>query len=40
MEPTMNTIAERYVSLVLNIGVYDPDYVDAYYGTEEWKPSG
>ena len=40
MEPTMNTIAERYVSLVLNIGVYDPDYVDAYYGPEEWKPSG
>ena len=40
MEPTMNTIAERYVRLVLNIGVYDPDYVDAYYGPEEWKPSG
>lgn len=36
----MNTIAERYVKLVLNIGVYDPDYVDAYYGPEEWKPSG
>ena len=40
MEPTMNIIAERYVRLVLNIGVYDPDYVDAYYGPEEWKPSG
>jgi hypothetical protein len=40
MEPAMNTIAERYVKLVLNIGVYDPDYVDAYYGPEEWKPSG
>ena len=40
MEATMNTIAERYVRLVLNIGVYDPDYVDAYYGPEEWKPSG
>jgi len=36
----MNTIAERYVKLVLSIGVYDPDYVDAYYGPEEWKPSG
>ena len=36
----MNAIAERYVKLVLNIGVYDPDYVDAYYGPEEWKPSG
>ena len=40
MEPTMNTIAERYVKLVLNIGVYDPDFVDAYYGPEEWKPFG
>ena len=36
----MNTIAERYIKLVLNIGAYDPDYIDAYYGPEEWKPSG
>jgi hypothetical protein len=36
----MNTIAEGYVKLVLNIGVYDADYVDAYYGPDEWKPSG
>ncbi len=36
---TMNTIAENYVKLVLNIGQYDPDYVDAYYGPEEWKPA-
>ncbi|MGA7159652.1 MAG: hypothetical protein WBZ48_01535, partial [Bacteroidota bacterium] len=36
----MNTIAERYVKLVLNIGVYDSDYVDAYYGPKEWNPSG
>ena len=40
MELTMNTIAERYVKLVLSIGAYDPDYVDAYYGPDEWKPSG
>ena len=37
---TMNAIAERYVKLVLNIGVYDTDYVDAYYGPKEWKPVG
>lgn len=36
----MNSIAERYVKLVLKIGVYDPDYVDAFYGPDEWKPSG
>jgi len=36
----MKTIAERYVKLVLNVGVYDADFVDAYYGPEEWKPSG
>ena len=36
----MNTIAERYVKLVLKLGVYDADYVDAYYGPEEWKPGG
>jgi hypothetical protein len=36
----MNTIAERYVKLVLKIGVYDTDYVDAYYGPNEWKPAG
>ncbi len=35
----MNTIAERYVKLVLKLGAYDPDFVDAYYGPENWKPS-
>lgn len=29
---TMNSIAERYVQLVLAVGQHDPDYVDAYYG--------
>ena len=33
----MNTIAERYVKLVLAVGRHDPDYVDAYYGPPEWK---
>lgn len=36
--PSMNTIAENYVRLVLEIGLYDGDFVDAYYGPEEWKP--
>ncbi len=35
----MNGIAEYYVKLVLEIGLYDSDYVDAYYGPEEWRPA-
>ena len=31
----MSSIADRYVSLVLALGVHDPDYVDAYYGPPE-----
>jgi hypothetical protein len=38
-ENNMNTIAESYVKLVLKIGLYDPDYVDAYYGPEAWRPA-
>ena len=34
----ITSIAERYVKLVLKIGLYDADYVDAYYGPEEWRP--
>jgi hypothetical protein len=33
----MNAVAERYVHLVLALGQHDPDYVDAFYGSEEWK---
>ena len=33
----MNTIAARYVKLVLAMGQHDADYVDAYYGPPEWK---
>ncbi|OQY72669.1 MAG: hypothetical protein B6D44_09685 [Ignavibacteriales bacterium UTCHB2] len=33
----MNSIAEDYVKLVLNIGQYDANFVDAYYGPEEWR---
>jgi hypothetical protein len=33
----MNTLAERYVHLVLALGQHDPDYVDAVSGPAEWK---
>jgi hypothetical protein len=33
----MNTLAERYVRLVLAVGQHDPDYVDAYYGPPQWR---
>lgn len=35
---SMDKIAEDYVKLVLEIGQYNTDFVDAYYGPEEWKP--
>ena len=34
---TMNEAAERYVRLVLALGQHDKDYVDAFYGPDEWK---
>lgn len=34
---TVDQLAEQYVRLVLALGQYDPDYVDAYYGPPEWK---
>ncbi len=37
--PSMNAIAESYVRLALEIGQYDSDFIDAYYGPEEWKPT-
>jgi hypothetical protein len=38
VDETFNTVAEDYVKLVLEIGLYDANFVDAYYGPEEWKP--
>lgn len=38
LETKMNKISESYVKLILNIGQYNPDYVDAYYGPADWKP--
>jgi hypothetical protein len=34
----MNTLAERYVKLVLKVGQHDADFVDAYYGDPAWRP--
>jgi hypothetical protein len=34
---TMNILAERYVRLVLAMGLHDADYVDAYYGPPALK---
>jgi len=38
LEFKMNTIAESYVKLVLKVGQFDPNYIDAYYGLDDWKP--
>jgi len=35
----LNQIAENYVRLCLNIGEYDADFVDAYYGPDSLKPT-
>lgn len=37
LEIKMDLVAEEYVKLVLNIGQYDADFVDAYYGPKEWR---
>ncbi|HJU65945.1 MAG TPA: hypothetical protein VJ596_09720 [Gemmatimonadaceae bacterium] len=36
-EHAMNRSAEAYVKLVLAVGQHDADYVDSFYGPEEWK---
>ena len=33
----LQDVAERYVRLVLALGLHDADYVDAYYGPPEWR---
>ena len=33
----LNAIAERYARLVLALGQHDADYVDAFYGSADWK---
>ena len=34
----IDSVAESYVKLVLEVGLYNSDVVDAYYGPEEWRP--
>ena len=36
-EKSINEIAEQYVKLVLALGQHDKNYVDAYYGPNEWQ---
>jgi len=36
---SIDDIAESYVKLVLEVGLYNSDVVDAYYGPEEWRPA-
>lgn len=35
----LNYLAENYVRLGLTIGLYDADFVDAYYGPDSLKPA-
>ena len=35
----MDEVAELYVRLVLELGLYDPDYIDFYIGPKNWKPT-
>ena len=35
----VNDIAESYVKLVLEVGLYDPGYTDGYFGPPQWEPS-
>jgi hypothetical protein len=37
VDTLMAPLAERYVRLVLAVGVHDDGYVDAYYGPPEWR---
>lgn len=36
----LNVLAEKYVRLGLDMGQYDTDFVDAYYGPDSLKPAG
>ena len=36
-DTTLNEVSEAYVKLALELGHYDSDLIDAYYGPSEWK---
>lgn len=35
---SLDQVADDYVKLGLKIGEYDSDFIDAYFGPEEWRP--
>ncbi len=35
---SMDSVAQLYVTTILELGLYDGDIVDAYYGPESWRP--
>lgn len=35
--PLLDEAAQQYVQLALALGEHDPNYVDAYYGPQEWR---
>ena len=37
VQERISSAARLYVKLALAVGVHDPDYIDAYFGPEEWK---
>jgi hypothetical protein len=37
MNTPLDPLSELYIKLVLSVGLYDADYVDAYYGPPGWK---
>ena len=36
----LNDVADEYVKLTLAIGQYNSDFIDSYYGPEDWQPKG
>jgi hypothetical protein len=36
---SLDDIANQYIKLALEIGEFDADLIDAYYGPEKWKPN-
>ncbi len=39
-QPNIDPLAEAYVRLVLSVGQYNGDFVDAYFGPDSLKPTG
>jgi len=38
-EMSLDSIAEKYVKIALNVGQYDDYMIDSYFGPQEWMPS-